>query len=144
MSFGKPLQEALDTQTSSGVVGVECDRGHAEVDVIDADRLGVRIRRVKVTRPKEIDIPAEATTLPQRLRSLPDRVQPIEVAPELGGAIFRTKPGDIRDNEFFEVGITKPGDVEVKRYQARPGDGRIERDWTMTRDQLGRLLDELS
>jgi hypothetical protein len=115
--------------------------GSAEVEVTDVDRLGVRVRRVTVSRAP-VGIAQEADALPERLRSLPERVAPFEVSPALGGARLRTVPKEIRGREFFDV------DVEVARTTVTrtriTGDGDRESvDWTMTREQLERLVREL-
>lgn len=139
-----PLNDALDrVPTGGGIVRVDRDDTQAEVDVIDADRLGVKVRAVRINRNQPVDIAQEAAALPDRMRSLPDRIEPVEVAPELGGARLRTRPDELRHNEYFEV------DVEEKRtsiHKTRMSeDGtRTPADFTLTRDQLDRLIDEAS
>jgi len=142
VSLGSQLDDALDQAPKQATVEVTDGERRAEVDVTDVDRLGVKVRRVKVHRQAPRPIAEEARALPERLRSLPERVEPVEVDPELGGASLRSRPGDMRDREFFQVDIEGEDEVEVRRYKAKEG-GREELDWVMTRGQLGRLLDEL-
>lgn len=143
MSIGRAIDQALtDHPGGSGEVSVEKDGGSAVVDVADVDRLGVRLRKLKVTRREARDPLQEVASLPERLRSLPERVVPIEVDPHLGGGTLRTAPGEVRDREFFEIDVRGERDVEVRRYKATEG-GREEADWVVTRKQLERLIDEI-
>ena len=140
MTTGRRIDEALDARKDAKTVTVEGDGARAEIDVVEVDRLGVRVERVRVVRGPR-DVEAEAAALPERLRTLPDRIAPVEVDPRLGGATLRSKPEEMRDRDFFQVDVGRE-DVEVRRYRAGK-DGRTARDWTMTREQLGRLIDEL-
>lgn len=138
------LDRALDAlPRGGGTVSVDRPGGTAEVDVTDVDRLGVRVRAVRVNRAQPVEVGAEANALPDRVRALPDRVAPVEIAPELGGARLRTRPDELRGDGYFEL------DVEARRTTIRrtrvDADGqRAPGDWTMTRDQLDRLIDETS
>lgn len=144
MKLSEALDEALDDRAGqSGTVEIEDGDARASVDVADCGRLGVKVRGVKVRRGRARDIEQTARELPERLRSLPERVEPVEVDPRLGGATLRSKPEDMQGGEFFQVDVEGERDVEVKRYRARDEGGREPVDWTMTRDQLGRLVDEL-
>jgi hypothetical protein len=105
------------------------------------DRLGVRVRGVRVDRDADQDVTERARVLPDRLRTLPDRVEPVEVAPSLGGAVLRTRPEDLRGGEYFEVEVGRRS-TEVRRVRVVDGE-RQPSDFTLTREQLGRLLDEL-
>ena len=138
-SSNDKLDDALDAlDGESGTVSIDQDGGTAEVDVVEADRLGVRVRGVRVTRKRGVDVAREAKELPDRLRSLPDRVEPSEVAPELGGSRLRSKP---RKGEYFEVDVA-PDRTDIRRTRVDDEGERHETDWTMTRDQLGRIIDE--
>ena len=78
----KDLNDKLDAlPNGEGTVSIDQDNGSAEVDVADTDRLGVRVRRVRVRREQPVDIQKEADALPDRLRSLPQPVEPVEVSP---------------------------------------------------------------
>ena len=137
------LDDALDAlPPGGGTVTVDRGGNQATVDVIDADRLGVRVRGVQVARGRSIDVAAEAGALPERLRALPERVAPIEVAPELGGARLRTRPEELRGREWFEVDV-EPDHTTIRRTKVDDDGTRRATDWTMTRDQLDRLIDEV-
>lgn len=137
----KELDRALDGVPAGGTVEVARPGGRAAIDVVEADRLGVKVRRVGVTREHPIAVDAEARRLAEGMRALPERLEPVEIAPELGGAVLRTRPEELRRREFFEVGIT-PGSTTVTRQRVTD-DGRAPADFTLTRDQLDGLLDEL-
>lgn len=113
----------------------------AEVDVVDVDRLGVRVRAVRVTRERPIDLETEARALPDRIRALPDRLAPVEIDAGLGGARLRTRPDDYQRREFFEVDV-EPLRTTVRRSRVDDDGTRTPTDWTMTREQLERLIDE--
>ncbi len=69
MSFAEAIDEALD-ERKGDKARVSLGPKHAEVEVSDADRLGVRIRRVRVSRGGGIDVAEAAATLPDRMRTL--------------------------------------------------------------------------
>jgi hypothetical protein len=143
-----PVRGTLDDQldrlpSDGGKVSVERGSTTAEVDVLEADRIGVRVRGVAVRRDGVVDVETEARSLPERLRALPERVAPVEVDPNLGGARLRTRPEELRGREFFEVDV-EPSRTSIRRTRVTPEGDRVETDWTMTREQLDRLIDETS
>lgn len=141
MTSAKPsrLDEALDAlDDGDGTVSIDHQNGHAEVDVVEADRIGVRVREIRIERDRPIDVAGEANALPERMRSLPERVEPVEVAPELGGAVLRSEPHEER---YFEVAV-EPTRTGIRRTRVDDEGTRHEEDWTMTRDQLDRLIHE--
>ncbi|MCA9489638.1 MAG: hypothetical protein KC621_06930 [Myxococcales bacterium] len=142
MSEHGSLDDALDALPAEGGTA-DVDRGghRARVDVVEADRLGVRIRKLEVERDEPLDVAHEARDLPERMRSLPDRVAPVEIAPSLGGARLRTRPEDLRGKEYYEVDV-EPLRTTVRRTRATE-DGREPADFTLTREQLERLIDEV-
>jgi len=135
------LNDALDALDGAGTVEVERPGGRAEVDVVDAGRLGVSVRRVKVHRDQAVDVADEARELPERLRALPERVAPVEVDPTLGGARLRTRPDELRGRDFFEVDVA-PHDTEVRRTRIDEDGQRHPADFTLTREQLERLIEQ--
>jgi len=137
-----PLDEALDrTPKGGGTIGVKRDGTSTEIDVVDVDRLGVRVRGVRVVREREVDVVDEATRLPEQLRALPDRVAPVEIAPSLGGARLRTRPDELRGDEYFEVDV-EPRRTTIRRTRVYEDGTRQPSDWTISREQLDRLIDE--
>lgn len=135
----RTLDDALDSLAEgSGTVSVDAEGGQAEVDVVEAGKIGVRVKEVRIRRDHPVDVSKEASRLPERLLSLPDPVEPVEVAPELGGATLRSKP---RDGRYFEVGL-EPSRTNIRRTRVDDDGKRHDADWTMTRDQLDRLIDE--
>lgn len=142
MSLGQAIDEALTPGAEAGPVTVETDKGSATVDVVEADRIGVRVRGIRVTTSEDLGIERIAD-LPDALRDLPTRVVPVEVDASLGGATLRTPPREMRGKDFFEVEV-RGAESKIRRLRPAEGGGREELDWTMTRDQLGRVLDGLS
>lgn len=139
--LARGLEDALD-RGETGIVRAEEGGASAEADVVESDRLGVRLRGVRVRRAGPIDVAEEAAALPDRVRSLDERLAPLEVDPGLGGAILRTAPDEVRDGEFYELGVHADGGIDLSRQRTAEA-GREPVDWTMTRRQLGRLLGEL-
>jgi hypothetical protein len=135
------LGAQLDRQLVAGPVRVEGEGCTAEVDVEDVDRLGVRVRGLRVTGSAPGDITKQAERLPDACRALPERIVPVEIAPGLGGAVLRTDPREVVEREFFEV-RTDGRAVTVGRVQSGP-EGREARPFTVTREQLKRLVDGL-
>lgn len=135
------LNQELDALDGAGEVTVEREGGRAVVDVERAGPIGARVRRVRVETDIPWDLTERAHALPGRLRSLPERVEAQEIAPTLGGAILRTVPEDLRGDGYFEVEV---GDrfAEVRRVGLDGGE-RSSEAFDVTREQLGRLLDEL-
>ncbi|HHO50162.1 MAG TPA: hypothetical protein ENK18_04630 [Deltaproteobacteria bacterium] len=134
-----PLDSALDAlPDNSGTIEIDQAGATTEVDVVDVDRLGVRLKGVRVRRTRAIDVEHEAATLPDRLRALPGRVEPVEIDPSLGGARLRTRP-DRR--EYFEIDV-EPDRTDIRRTRIDAEGTRHASDWAMTRDQLDRLLGE--
>ncbi len=137
------LGDALDRAIlGPGVVRVEHEGRVAEVDVVDADRLGVRVLRVRVegSASRGPDAVRDAAArLPEALRGLPERMITVEVAPALGGAILRSAPDDVQNREFFEA-RTDGRVTELERVRALPS-GRERVPFTITREALGRIVD---
>jgi hypothetical protein len=97
---------------------------------------------VRIDRGVDVDIALEAAALPDRVRTLPDRVVPVEVDPGLGGAILRSHPDDMREQEFWELDVRRRS-TTVRKQRVRPDGQREGVDFTLTREQLGRLVDEV-
>lgn len=132
----------LDTRIRTGIVQAEKDGRAVEAEVADADRLGVTIGRLRVATPggaleRAVAVVPEATS-----RALGERIEPVEVDPGLGGAVFRSAPSEIRDREFYEVRTTG-SETTVERYRSE-AEGRVRVPFILTRRALGRLVDEVA
>ena len=132
------LDDALDALDGAGTATVDGDGHTAEVDVTDVDRLGVKVREVRVRHDAPRDIVDEAHALPDRLRALPEKVEPIEVAPSLGGARLRSEPRGSK-GDMFEVDVERQSTTIRRTVRGDDGDRRTE-DFTLTREQLERLV----
>lgn len=139
MTDRRELDAALDAARSGGTARTRS--ADVEVEVVEADRLGVRLRRLRVERSEPHDVESIGARWPRAVRELPDQVQPVEIAPGLGGATFRSDPDDRTDDTFVEIEV-RGAAAEVRRLRPTPS-GRQGEDWTMTRDQLHRLIDTL-
>jgi hypothetical protein len=131
------LGDELDGRLAPGRVRVEQDGRTAEVDVADVDRLGVSVRGIKIGGGTG-GVLGQAARLPEATSVLPERVQPVEVDAGLGGAVLRSVP---RHREYFEV-RTNGHEATIERLRGGP-EGRVRIPFTLTREQLGRLVDDV-
>ncbi len=132
------LADALDRKLTTGVVHADDGDVRAEVDVADVDRLGVSVRGVRVRGVGAGDLHQAVERLPDALDVLPEPVAPVEVDPTLGGAVLRSPP---RKREYYEV-RTDGREVSVERLRVGP-DGRARIPFTLTREQLGRMVEDI-
>lgn len=130
------LLDALDKTLRPGTVAADDGEVRAEVDVADVDRLGVSVRGVRVRGPVGRDLRDTVERLPDALGVLSEPVTPVEVDPTLGGAVLRSPP---KRREFYEV-RTDGREVSVERHRIGP-EGRARVPFTLTREQLGRLVE---
>lgn len=140
--FRDVLDDALDQHSGGGPLELESDGNEATVEVVESGKLGVRVKRVHVRRSAGRPIEQTVQDLEDGLRALPERVVRSEVDVGLGGATLRTDPSDIDDGDFTQIDVRGDRDVELRRFRRTEG-GREPTDFTVTRRQLGRLLDEL-
>ncbi|MES2643982.1 MAG: hypothetical protein V4850_31120 [Myxococcota bacterium] len=132
------LADRLDRRLTPGVVKVDHGGVHAEVDVVEADKLGVSVRGVKVRTDGKGNVADQAARLPGALGALADKVRPVEVDTTLGGAVLRSR---VRRQEYFEV-RSDGSEVTVEKLRRGP-DGRAAVPFTLTREQLGRLVEDV-
>lgn len=144
MSLSDALGDKLDLPgVKTGPVEVQADTGRVQVDLADADRLGASIDRLRVSVPDAAPLGEQATGICRRVRHLPERLVPVEVDERLGGGVLRSDPSDMRGKRYFEIGLDGSG-ATVERYKASPDGGRERQPFTVTREQLGRLVDDLA
>lgn len=137
------LREELDKAVDgAGHHIVEVQGRRAEVDAHDADRIGVVIERIKVSGPK-MDVGERAERIADRVRPGGEAVVPIEVDPGLRGAVLRTDPERMKGGRFYQVDVDEAG-AELTRHRRTEDGGRAAETFTVTREQLGDLVDGLS
>lgn len=142
MSMGRKLDDLIPAGTAPGTIRAEGDAGGvAEVDVVEVDRLGASIRGIRVTAPERGSVVGQAARLPEALRTLPERIVPVEVDGRLGGAVLRSAPEEMEGPEFYEV-RTDGRTASLERLR-RGSDGPERVPFTVTRDQLGRIVDRM-
>jgi hypothetical protein len=133
----KPLDEAIDAlPDGGGTIVVPAGNGTAEVEVVERDRLGVQVRRVRVAGAP-VDAAVEVERL-SRHRALPP-LAPVEVEPRLGGGVLRSEADA---DGWFEATV-RPDATTVERHRPAP-DGRERDTWALTRRDLGRWLEALA
>jgi hypothetical protein len=150
MSLGERLVEAL--KGSSEPREVEASEGGvvARATVSGADRYGCAVDHLSVSAPGRApedpgtEVRRQAEAVRDRVRYLPEPVEPIEVEPSLGEAILRTPPEEIRQGRYFEARLRGGREIEVQRFRADRQ--RSERECIpapFTHETLERLADDL-
>jgi hypothetical protein len=132
------LGKDLDKRLREGQVVVEEEGRRAEVEVLEVDRLGARIGGIRVVGEGK-SVKEAAEKLPDALRMLPERVVPVEVDTRLGGAILRSDRRDIQDRGYFEARSDGKEATLERLSVGEAGRGKVP--FTLTREQLGRLVD---
>lgn len=145
MAKHESIEDALDAlDAGTGMVRASTKRGTVAVDVVAVDRLGVKVREVSVTRDDPFDLVLECAALPERVRSLPHRVIPVEVDPRLGGGVLRSAPQEMRKSDFYQIDMDTDRNIGVRRFKVNDHGDREQIEYTLTRERLEDLIDELS
>lgn len=135
------LSEALDAALggSAGTITAGAGDITVEVNITDIDRIGVVVDRISVQ--------GGTGSLHERAQRITDRVtpdgqsmRPVEIDARLGGGQLRS-PVDSR-RRYFEASVTESA-IEIRRNQLTEDNDRTPADLTMTRGQLGELIDQL-
>ena len=143
MSLADALKDKLGLPgVNRGPVEVETDEGSAQVDLVESDNLGVKVNRIRVQVPDPGSLHQQSEQITRRVRSLGEHLVPVEIEPRLQGGVLRSDPKDMRKGEYFEVGLDGVG-ATVERYKSLPEGGRDRNPFTLTRDQLDELVDDL-
>ena len=142
MRASEALDAALGAGGGTGRIAAAGDDGAAEIDAVAIGPIGVRVRAVRIGREVDVDVATEAAALPERVRVLSDRMVPVEVDPGLGGAVLRSHPDDMREREFWELDVRRRS-TTVRKQRVMPDGQRETIDFTLTREQLGRLVDQV-
>lgn len=132
------VERAVDR---AGTVSVDADGIHAEVEVSDSDRIGVVVERVRV-EGGEGPVDQRARAIAEQVRPGGEVLKPIEVAPELGGAVLRTPRDPADGGRYYQVDIDATG-AELTRHRVDGEGRRHQQGFALTRDQLGRLVDQM-
>jgi hypothetical protein len=128
-----------------GTVQVEADGVTLEAEVTDCERIGATVERLKVRRDQPGDVEIQAQAIAERLHGLGERVQPVEVAPDLGGAVLRTRPEDMVEGRFYQIDVGEDGQqAELERLRVDEQGQRQREPFTVTRENLGRVVDGLA
>lgn len=138
-ALGEAAEAAIK---GAGEVTVQDGSGRrATLHVRDADRLAVELEGIDVHAPA--DLGDRAGHLARELRPGGERLRAFEIDPRLGGATLRTHPEDMRGRRFFEVDV-HPDGARLRRLGVDDAGRRAAEGFTVTREQLGRLVDTLA
>jgi hypothetical protein len=145
VTIREKCEEAFDKHVE-GQEEIRVKAGEIEVSfkVSAVGPVGVRLKEIEIRREGGLDVVEEAARLSRAVRSLGDELHPIEVDPGLGGAILRSRPDESRAIEFFEMDCEQGGKTRLRRLRVLEEGGREAIDFSMTRDQLGRLVEEVT
>ncbi|MFH1463941.1 MAG: hypothetical protein ABIO70_06125 [Pseudomonadota bacterium] len=159
-----PLSDALDAELDAhlerarqahavgepdpgppGTVRAEADGRTVEAEVQDCERIGATVGRVRVRQAEPGDVAHQAKALAGGMRGLGERLVPVEVEPELGGAVLRTDPEDMVDGRFWEAQVSDGGrEAGIERWKVGADGQREAEPTTVTRESLRRLVDGLA
>jgi hypothetical protein len=159
-----PLSEALDRELDAqlerarqsreagepdpgppGEIRVEADGYSLEAEVVDCERIGATLDRLRVRGDRPGDVRTQAHAIAERMHGLGERVEPVEVEPSLGGAVLRTKPEDMVEGRFYEINVGEDGrQAEIERFAVGEQGQRERQPFTVTRENLGRVVDGLA
>lgn len=144
-TLSQALDAALDAAASK--VGtapgtIEAAAGGATVvaEVVDVDRLGVVVDRLRINIGPG-DLVHRSKRVSECVRPGGADLHAIELDTRLGGGVLRTKP--LEDDRFYELGLDETGGVLTRHHLDSDG-RRCAEPFTVTRESLGRLVDELS
>ena len=127
----------------SGRVLVDGESGSVEVDLSAKGPIGAKVHRVRVESRAPGTLDQQAAGICERVRGLGERLVPLEIDERLGGGVLRSDPSDMRGKRYFEVGLDGQG-ATLERWKAKPDGGREREAFEVTREQLGRLVDDLA
>ncbi len=137
------LGEQLDAAVQEpGTVEVGGGAVRARVDVTEAGPVGVEVERIRVEGPKG-DVAERAERVARGVSIAGEPLEPVEVAPELGGAILRTPAERMRGGRFHEAEVGEDA-IEVRRHEVGPDGERRPAPIRLTREQLGQVVDDLA
>lgn len=126
-----------------GRVVVDGEAGTVEVDLSAKGPIGAKVHRVRVEVRGGGSLQVQAGRICERVRGLGERLVPVEVDARLGGGVLRSDPKDMRGRRYYEVGLDGTG-ATLERWRAKDGGGRDREPFELTREQLGRLVDDLA
>lgn len=138
-SLGAAVRGAL---RGPGRVEVEHDGAVAQVDVVEAGPIGVRVDGLRVRPADPAPLELRARHIARGLRPGGERLVEVEVDPTLGGATLRSDPRDMRGGGFYEVELDREG-ARVHRQRVGPDGSRSTEPFPLTHDELERAVDRL-
>ncbi len=142
--LSEALRDKLDLPgVGGGRVVVDAEAGTAEVDLSSTGPIGAKVHRVRVEAREPGELSSQADGICKRVRGLGERLVPVEVDGRLGGGVLRSDPADMRGKRYFEVGLDEKG-ATLERFRANDDGGRERESFEVTREQLGRLVDDLA
>ncbi len=138
-------REAGEAPAPPGKVQVESGGVTLEAEVLDCERIGATVDRLRLRDPQGGDLARQAEALGGRLHGLGERIRSVEVEPDLGGAVLRSEPEDMVEGRYWEVRVGDDGrEAELERFKVGEQGQRSREPYTVTRDDLGRIVDGLA
>jgi len=160
MPLSKALDEKLDAHLERarqareagepdpgppGLVRVEEGGASAEAEVVDCERIGATVERVRVRQAEGGDVARQAEAIAAGGQGFGERIKPLEVEPSLGGAVLRSEPEDMVGGRYWEVEVGEGGrQAEAGRWKIGADGQRQREPATVTRENLGRIVDGLA
>jgi hypothetical protein len=145
-SLGAKLEALLDEasrgDSPAGVIHASHGGVSVQAEIIDVDRLGVVVESLKVHAGAG-DVAKRVDRVAATVRPAGQPLRTIEVDARLGGGVLRTTAEHMMGGRFYSVDIDSEG-AELTRHRRDESGQRTREKFTLTREHLGRLVDDLS
>lgn len=152
MSIGKKLTGRLK-QASEGSVEVDDGEVRVTADVVGSGPYGAEVRKLSVERvePRGEEDPSRSgrmdravEKLEEKLSYLPERVAPLEIDERSGRGVMRTRRGDVRDREYYEITVDGGDRIDIGRYRGASEGGRDRVGENFGHGIIERLVEDFS
>lgn len=132
---------------------LRCQEGdqHLSVELTALDSLACAFERMSFSSGRLAGAPVDrlkrvAETLSAKINYLLEPMQPIEVDPEQCTVQLRSVPPQKDDDRttYYELLVQRTGEISLMRYQHTAGQGRTITPAQVTREVLGRLVEDFA
>lgn len=144
------IREAAAEGRAVGKTTLEAASGSSKATVVveDADRFGVLAGSVAAERPGggPSSVPRQAAEAVRRINYLQEPLAVIETEDRRGRGILRSAtPREVEGGrEYNEAVLDGGGSITIKRFRAETGSRRRQVPSNLSRETLGRLVDDVT
>jgi hypothetical protein len=123
----------------------------ASCEVVQCDAMAVSLMELTLQTDELAAVSIESLrdasqALCQRLTYLLEPISPVEADADHCVVQMRSSPPQVDDNglRYYELLIERGGAMTLRRYEKSPGNPRVPVSATLTREVLGRLIDDFN